>query len=82
MSLTSCLIFLIWFGISCEGSFTSSSSSALAETAIMHSADCLSFQDKAIFHSQRRTLPSDMESEPQICEMLDLLLEVKDYTDR
>lgn len=59
----------------------SSSSSVLAEAATLYSADRHSLQDTAIFYSQRRTLPSDMESEPQICEMLDLLFDVKDFTD-
>lgn len=68
-----------WYGISCEGS---PSSSELAEAATLHRAECRSLQDTAIFYSQRRTLPSDMESESQICEMLDLLFDVKDYTDR
>ncbi len=47
-----------------------------------HSADCRSLQDTALFYSQCRTLPSDMESESQICEMLDLRFDVKEYSDR
>lgn len=70
------LNFRSWYGISCEGS--PSSSSVLAEAATLHGANCRSLQDAAIFYSQRRTLPSDMESESQICEMLDLLFDVKD----
>ncbi len=67
-----------WNGSSGEGS----PSSVLAEAATLHSADCRSLQDTALFYSKRRTLPSDMESESQICEMLDLLFDVKEYTDR
>lgn len=51
----------------------SHSSPALAEAATLYSADCYSVQDTAIFYSQCRTLPSDMESGPWVCEMLDLL---------
>lgn len=59
----------------------SHSSPVLAEAATLYSADCYSVQDTAIFYSQCRTLPSDMESGPWVCEMLDLLCDLKGFTD-
>ena len=50
----------------------------VAGAVTMHSADFFALQDTALFYSWCRTLPSDMESESRMCEMLDPLFDVKD----